>query len=67
MNVNQEVPQKIDPVINQAINQICNFDYDSLLEDVIVEKNILIANLIKENEKLSQELKELKKKTKNKV
>ncbi len=67
MNVNQEVPQKIDPVINQAINQISNFDYDSLLEDVIVEKNILIANLIKENEKLSQELKELKKKTKNKV
>lgn len=64
MNVNQEVPQKIDTVINQAINQICNFDYDSLLEDVIVEKNILIANLIKENEKLSQELKELKKKTK---
>ena len=64
MNDYKQVSEKLDILMGDVSSKLMDFDYDSVLEEIIVEKNSLISSLQQENDHLRKEVENLKKKLK---
>ena len=64
MNNYKQVSEKLEILMHDVSSKLMDFDYDSVLEEIIVEKNSLISSLQQENDHLRKEVENLKKKLK---
>lgn len=60
MNDYKQVSEKLEVLMRDVSSKLMNFDYDSVLEEIIVEKNSLISSLQQENDHLRKEVDNLK-------
>jgi hypothetical protein len=61
MNNYKQVSEKLEILMHDVSSKLMDFDYDSVLEEIIVEKNSLISSLQQENDRLRKEVNNLKK------
>ena len=60
MNDYKQVSEKLEVLMRDVSSKLMDFDYDSVLEEIIVEKNSLISSLQQENDHLRKEVDNLK-------